>query len=530
MHPLNRTPTCRVIASLSAGLFAASIAQAATPKDYAMPYSTNTETSQNQGLTLVSSTDFALSASLVPVETRVIDPRVHSAGTFATGNLTDFRPHTLIYGQGDRWMKAPLRGGLNPTPVQVSSESAASTRCGVSRLVTLDFKDASAALLAYRVPGTDTKCGTKDDIFRTVSIADGAGIAPKVAKATTLDLDAVYSTNGVLLAHYALEARKINRYKPDLSAATLVKDQVTKFLPVGQTQDGSLIAIIDGKLRRIDANGALVAAILKTPDAGFTIEERVAIADGQIYFVESTIADPNDPSASLPSRIYRVAIAGGAAVRMLNLTARSALQGLTTNKLLFTVGGGGVPRVPVELKAFPRTGTTTAGAQSSLRKVPVGFVSVFATFNDRVFYNVIGDKGVQTAYSCKDDGTGQANSGSGSAWVGRQAPATIPVSDLSTTKVARLMIARLGKNGSTRSATLFSVDPANVQPLKQKKLVDLPDTAVATFSFASGPGALGGLIAGSGQTANTDVFAFDLLGARFRRLNDNTPADESPLF
>lgn len=531
-----------VPASVLAALLGA-VPVAAVTNDYAMPY-INTFGTATKGITLVNSADFTKSRVLINSNTAVIDPQTKFAGTVSGNTILDFRPHTLVYGQANRWRRMSLRGGLQASPVQISNEVAVNSRCVsaglASQLVSLDLKDVNATLLLYRLPGTNKTCNNADDVFRTVRINDGSGVSPKAVKVKTLDLFRVYSPSGVLLAHYGLERGKLNRHAPTmLTAPKLVKSGVTSFQGIAYLPDGAVIALIDKQLRRIAPNGALVATPIRIAETGFEIEQAQLRLPEGIFFVEQTPIDLFNPMAPPPrARIYRVATGGGAAVRMVAADAAIVIQGFTDARLLFTVGGGfdfsgpNPGLKPLELKSFPRNGTAGSGSPATLLHQAASLLAVTATFQNRVFFNSStfgAENQPSTALTCLDNASNKTNRGPGSAWVGSQSS----FDPLGNSEVGtfRLMLASQGLQGTTRGARLFSLNPANLQSVQ---LTDLSDNTTPFGGSSAAAAGIGILSSGTAGDSNFDVFAFDLLGQnsakRFRRLTNNTPADEFPVF
>ncbi|HKY89795.1 MAG TPA: hypothetical protein VJM11_02100, partial [Nevskiaceae bacterium] len=82
-----------------------------------------------KGITLVDSANFGQSNRLVAKAANVGAPSIVVAGDIDDTGLHNVRPHTLVWAQENRWKRAPLRQGLEPTPETVSSEPAANTAC-----------------------------------------------------------------------------------------------------------------------------------------------------------------------------------------------------------------------------------------------------------------------------------------------------------------------------------------------------------------------------------------------------------------
>lgn len=505
---------------------------AATPKDYMLPYIVDTNGSQAKGVVLVRANDFT-TKSFVSGSTAIVDPQIYRTGTLQDDVLVNYRPHSLIYGQGGKWRRVSLRAGLQPTSTQVSSEGLVAKRCLTSRLIPVDINLANSAFLLYQLPGADGKCGKGgDDVFRTVQITDAATTAPVKVKTQTLLLTQIYSQAGALVAHLGVQRNKtLTRFNPALTTTRNVLTDVTEFAPAGQAGDGMVIATVNGNLRRIQADGTPDAIPLRTPVTGFEIKDAV-VRDDLVYWVEQTKLDLQNPTASKSARIYRVPVTGGTVVQMVTANTVLSLSGFTTNKLLYSEGGGitasGI--VPVKLKATARTAAAGA-ASSTLHTESQGFLQVFNTRGSRVFFNTFSinvNGQVQTARTVLDNATGIGNQGAGSAWIGSQIDVQ-PLSEANSSNVARLLLARNGLGNTTRGAALFSFDPASLASAL------LPGATLAqnntpSFGIALGAAGLGSVSVENEDDGNTDVFAFDLVGKRFKRLSNNTAASEIPVF
>ncbi|MGQ0698791.1 MAG: hypothetical protein ACT4PZ_11185 [Panacagrimonas sp.] len=519
---MNRIAAALVVASSFAGLLAQP-AVAATPSDFALAFTAEEDTEGDstltRGITLVGAANFNQTRAFIGNTTVVIDPQVHFAGRLDGQNLVDFRPHTLVYGQSNRWRRIPLRGSLSSKPVtQFSSETAANSRCGIAKLIPVDLKVALSSLLVYRLPGTDRQCSTADDVFRSVRLTDSRTTKPRKVVARTLELKQVYSPTGVLLAHYALEGTNLRHYSPDLRTTKVVKSGTTTFVPAGQTPDGVLIALIDGQVRRITAQGTLVSVPLKRPDSGYKIVA-AGLEGDRVYVVE-------EKTTGFASRLYRVPASTPEPVRMRDETSKKlTVQGFTPVRLIFTTR---TAQGAFELLAVPRT-ATVANAPVRLRGAP-GPIVVSNTFKNRVFFNVFGSNNTPRAFVSEDakKDVALADYGNGSLWLGFQRDFN-PIPGKDQRDPQRLLLVRGGAPGTTgRGANLLSLDPENLQTAQ---LIDLPDTTTPALGFALGPAGMGAVVENRpGSVPNFDVFALDLVGERLLRLNDNTPANESPVF
>lgn len=527
MNPLLKRILARAAATTT--LLAMSLpALAVTPTDYAMPYtvaSTGNDTAT--GITLVRSARFNQSAALVPAATPVIDPKVHHSGAVSNNVFTDYRPQLLSWGQGNRWMLANLRGGLSPTPVQISSENSVNSVC-TSQAVARSQRNAANSALIYQLPGLDGVCGTTlanglaDNVVRAISLDNTPSTAPLNLPLVGIQLQPVYNSNGALRALYAFDRGKLLSLGTALTDNGELASGIGELQFAGHTTDGTVILIADGNLHRIRSNGVFVARPLKKAGDGFKVVQAL-INGGDVYFVETAL----DPGNRFQGRIFRVPADGSARATLLTSVRvpGTIIQGLSDARVIYSAGGGFDLNTfkfrPTDLLSIPRTG----GADPvRLLRVASGFVSVIHVSSDKVFHTATSTDLntaaiTQSAYISQDTGPLVSNFRAGSAWSGSQ------IADAGDT---RLLLAQKGLEGSTRGARLSSFNPAD---LSSARLVTLAATDQPLFAFGFGRGSIGALQVEPENNSGLDVFAFDLFGLRFTRLTTDAGSnDEFPVF
>lgn len=523
-------------ATATALMATAAVTHAVTPKDHAMAYTIDsTNQGVGLGLRLVASANFTQGATLVAANIPVRQPHGYLSGSVSNGVYTDFRPELLSWGQGNRWMRAPLRSGLKPKPVQVSSENAVDKVCS-SFPVARDQRTATTSLLFYVLPGPDNACGLEvqnagaDDVVRVINLNDGPTTAPRnLPDLRSAELFPVYETNGVLRTILAFDRGRLLAYTPDLAAPSTVVSGLTESGIQGQAPDASVLLIIQGNLRRISRDRVLVTAPVRAAPAGFAVKQALvdgSLPQGDVYILEAA----QNPAARIKTRLLR-ARGNSRPVALANLRlGDGALQGLSDARLIFSAGGGfdisdpTNPRfLPTDLLSVPRSG---GSPPARLLRVASGSISVAHVSGDKVFYNASSIDFAagalrQTAYVSADTGGKPLkNFRAGSAWNGRQ---------FANANEVRLLLATRGLEGGTQGARLLAVHP---ETLTSTTLVGkLPATDQVGFGFAFGRGGIGSLFVDSAQAPGADVFAFDLFDNRFRRLTANGGSkDEFPVF
>ncbi|MGQ0620196.1 MAG: hypothetical protein ACT4QA_09795 [Panacagrimonas sp.] len=509
-------------------LMTTAAAYGVTVADYAMPFTSNRATDGSaMGITLVSSANFAQSALLVPPGVPTVAATMHRSGNYRDGVSTDFRPQVMTWGQDNRWMLANLRGGLNPTPVQVSSESGVNSVC-LSLGFPRDVRDATTTLLFYSLRGPDGICGTPfdsgqaDNLVRAISLRDAPGTAPVTLPLVDfLNIQSAYRRNGLLRAIYVFDRGKLLAFTPALGVPREIATGITRLRFHGSTLDGAVVLTIDGNLRLIRSSGVLVNRPLKVASRGFEVTQAV-IEGNEVFFVETAL----DPAARIQGRIYRVPADGSARANVLASTRSPSpfISGVSDSRVVFNAGGftvGPPPRrAPSELLSVPRAGGPTV----RLKRSATGFISVIHVSADKVFYTVTSfdqsaGESTSVAHVSADSGPLVTQFRRGSAWSGIQFGGA---SDNRFTEV-RLLLASNGPGGVTgvRGARLSSFNPDD---LSSARLATLNPNDEFASGIGTGPGSIGSVTSVDGNRFGFDVFAFDLFGNRFRRLTNDADA------
>ncbi|HKY89796.1 MAG TPA: hypothetical protein VJM11_02105 [Nevskiaceae bacterium] len=525
----------RARAALAAATLCCSLSAAAvTPSDYAMPYVSNADESEVfKGITLVNSANFAQTSQLVAATVAVGTPHIVNGADVDGTGLHDTRPHTLVWAQANRWMRAPLRGGLAPTPVRFSNEAAANTTCEFAAMVIYrDFAAPLTSALYYQLPGTNASCGDEDDVIKRVDIDDASGTAPTTTALENLSLHPIYKTDGKLAAIYTLQGSSVLRIASDLTTITTVRAGVSQFEVIGSLPDTTVIALMDGNLERIRPAGTVYANPLRRPKDGYTIEQAV-LHQGEVFFTE----DAQAPGEAIQTRVTRIAAnAASPAVLMLTLKQAAFLSGFTTGRMIYTVGTAEDPEM--SLYSFPKDGSKGSAPQTRIHKaVSPNFITVMATHDDNVFFNVTGfgftpefeiiDN--QIALVKTDLAAAVKNYGAHSQFLGGQITDSGDGALEEQETYARLLLGTKGVSGSfgfgLMGPKLHSLDPATVQATQ---ITDLADHFVTLPAFGFGAGSIGGLL--NFENEQGDVYAYDLVGLRFRLLSDGTARNEFPIF
>lgn len=518
-------------AALASALCWSVCATAVTPSDYAMPYVTNasSDTDTFKGITLVNSANFAQSGQLIAATANVFEPHIVNGADVDGTGLHDTRPHTLVWAQGNRWMRAALRSGLSPTPARFSNEAAANSTC-LASVIYRDFAAPLTSALFYEQPGTNATCGDDDDVIKWVSINDASGTAPTTMTGfTTLHLSPIYKTDGKLAAIYTLQGPNVLRIASNLSTITTVRAGVSQFEVIGSLPDTTVIALIDGAIERIKPAGTLYPKPLRRPKLGYHIDQ--ALLHGtEVFFTEKA----NDEAEVYQTRVTRIDVSGTVdAVLMLTLKQVAFLSGFTTGRLIYTVGDAG--QEDMTLFSFPKAGVKGTDTATKIYKTTLpNVIGVFTTSGDNVFFNVSGLAFVfpdlintQLALVKSDLGAAVKNYGDHSQFLGGQITDSGAGALEEQETFARLLLGTAGGADypGVVGGKLFSLNPST---LKGTLLTDLADYHWPLLAIGFGAGSIGGLIDIDNNVG--DVFAFDLVGGRYGLLTDGTANNEFPIY
>ncbi|HKY93562.1 MAG TPA: hypothetical protein VJM11_21090 [Nevskiaceae bacterium] len=489
---------CLSVLVLAWGPLAASAAE--PPRDYALPLTTVAETGDARGIVLVDAANFDATAALVPDTAIVSHTHVVYGGTAGV----DRRPHALVYQQDGHWMRTSLREGLAPVPVQVSNASNADTACG-STLVETTRGAVPNAMLVYQLPGPDTTCGTGDDAFRRIGIADAPTTSPSPVPLGTLDLQPVYVSD-VLVAVLAHEDGQLRRYPANLATATVVRDADTVMF-AGQDAEGTSFVVIDGILRKVTKEGTTPWVAMKRPKSGYSIRQ-IAIAGNLMFIFEDAVS----PSEAWATRVYRLEVDSGGVIvsAILNLAVRSAFAGVTDTKLLYVQGIDSTPDnpIPQELRSVPLDTTQFGTDGKRVYRVENGVIGVVAIRGARIFFNVI-DRGAARPYLHadvrRDDGLPMVNGGKGSAWLASEPDVADPL--LAGAPTTLVLADNATNIRSLAGANLYRFDAVALTATLIKRLPD---------------GTRPGLLTGTGPATaedfvTPDAFVLDAAEGRFRR-------------
>jgi len=520
------------------------------PLDYVMPFTPRQLAVDGEGIELVRSSNFAQQAELVlptAAQTkRFRGARVHYAGNLANNQLSNPRPQILTFMQGNGWFQVGLREGLNPAVTRFGTESLLTNLIKVCEVepVTRNLGNASTGAIVYRIA---TNCDQDIGQIRTLDLGGAPTSTPETLPLDRLVIQPFYGANQRLRFLFAYDGadKVLRRFRADLRSSRDFGSNIQSVtFHDGQAADGTMFLNIDGALRLVNPDGVLLATRLRRPPADFVID-RVVFDGSDAFFSETyTPASPffyPEPTGGIWTRIYKVPVDGSAAaLRLAAVRAPAVLAGVTSSRVVYTTNGFNYAisePFPVRVASVSRDG----GTPLTLQQMPAEpgsapSVQVNAVIGERVYYttrrNYTGDPGFGQfrAYTKTAEGAAvtAATFASGSAWVGRQSVGTGSVLG-DTVGEPRLMLALKGDLGSITGAQLQSFDPAT---LERKNLAKLPETDTVFMVTGFGAGAIGTAVRklpplppSTVDRYPGDVFAFDLVNHRFRRLTEAQPTD-----
>lgn len=525
-------------------------AQAQTPPlDYVMPYTPRLLSDDGEGILLVQSSDFEQQAELslpaAATTKRFRAAHVHYSGTVTGDTVSDPRPHMLTFMQGNRWFQASLREGLAPPVTGFGTESLLSNLIRVCEAtpITRNLADASTGAVVYRIAAD---CGQATGQIRTLDLGGGATSMPETMPLDRLVMQPFYGADQQLLFLFAYDgqARVLRRFRPDLRTSREFGSDVESAAFHGQAADGTMFLSINGTLRRVGPDGALRSTKIRRPAEDFVID-RVVFDGPDAFFTETyTPASPflyDEPPGGVWTRIYKVPVDGSAApLRIASVRAPAVLASVTPGRVVYTTNGFNYALFqpfPVRVATVSRDG----GAPVTLHRPPEDPASFFsvqvnAVVGERVFYTTQRNDQAEPdiieyrAYVRTAGGATvpDASFSTGSAWVGGQYVGTDSVLGSSLSE-QRLMLARFGEQGSISGAQLLSFNPGT---LERNVLTRLPASDTVFMVAGLGAGAIGNVVRklpplppSSADRYPSDVFAFDLIGHRFKRLTEAQPTD-----
>jgi len=315
-----------------------------------------------------------------------------------------------------------------PTPVQVSSETgattdAACTYSGIQAGANFDYQGVlfapdlvtpTASSYIYRLPGVDGVCNSIDDVVHVVHPNMGAGDAPLVGAA--MPATAVYSSDGAVTGYVAKSGAQLVMLDANLANPVPVGTfgasiGVASPLPIGLETGyptGRLFDV-DGSIVYVDyAAGTTSASLFLIPNWTATDEHLVTAASPTtLYFAVNTPASGVTPASSA---IYAMPADGSAVPTVISL------QPGLVRQMEFPVQGGNLVAGVEDAGAFTIVAIPegqTDGSAGTTLATAAGFNGgrFTATAND-VYY---------TMWTVTSSGTTSTRSGSTAGIVGMDA-------------------------------------------------------------------------------------------------------------
>lgn len=447
--------------------------------------------------------------------------------------LTNRRPHSLLWVQGGKWFRAPLRKA-DPallTSVQISSETQVD---GVCTIVTrpVDLGDPTKDLIFYSLAGPDNLCGNADDLRRLIHADSDAGSAAEGVSTAALDNSVIgfYNAQGQATGFLSFEFGALKLYDADFHNP-MSKVLATSYFPLFVGLDFAIVQI-DGVLRRVQADGQLLA-VVHTTTPGFRIDAGPADADN-VYFTEASL------TGTRQGKLFRLPLNGlsPSVVMVADASNQLLARGLTQNKVIFITN----PPNQVSgasLRAIDKTAVAPA-APVSIDTVSSGFFAIFSSAGPQganIFYSRFDTADVQSFPSARArDDSGNSLPGlqdfDHSVWAGEASGASSNKDNgfSSYPMATHLLLAQdlTNLNNGVNGATLKSYRVSDGAMQTLTKLADPGGVGITALS--AGPIGLGSLLDFSGSATHRDVFAYNLDNvappANFCRYVDKNKANE----
>lgn len=357
------------------------------------------------------------------------------AGTYdgAAQTITGLHAHALMYAKtnGKLYRVSALKSG-SLIPVQVSSESGADKLCPIveSRM---DLANPDNSPYVYSLPGSDSMCGTGDDVWKMVRLGMSASAAPVAAKPP---VDSINNANTGAIAGWLVKGTGgLERCDANFANCSVVANTL-QALVLDYIGSDRLVMNINGQIVVYNgANNTLSLSVFAMPAGQFVSGME---NDGTaVYFVhgKSVYRFPADGSAVATPLITEVVDIGG--------------MGLTANKVVYQVGN--------EIKAVSKTGGTpsTLATATGSDVLNLSFTGGVAGNNYYVYYSISNSSG--KAAGVVDENGGGRSSTPNAAWIGVVLPTTISNAGFTVSKVIR---AEGGTNNGFGGATLKSFNAA----------------------------------------------------------------------
>ncbi|MEJ2693953.1 MAG: hypothetical protein P8166_13125 [Candidatus Thiodiazotropha sp.] len=279
------------------------------------------------------------------------------------------RHHVAVYADADGHLYKVYADRNTPlSATRISSESQADTIC-VDELAddpgVPDFLDPEASQFVYTLAGTDTTCGTDDDIWKMVRLNMDTATSPIDAyRPVVAVLD---SATGELSAWLVSQMGTLGRCDKDFANCSAITNYTLGVDLVGESLD-YLILRIDASLHSYDiANGTLSESLLDIPVTSW---------------ITDSIHDDTTLFFSQGSSLYAAPLDGSSAAILLANESEAILSvELSGSQVIITTTSGTVAN---EIRAVSKT-----GGASNLLAAASGDNSLFviSLSENYIYYN-----------------------------------------------------------------------------------------------------------------------------------------------
>ncbi|MBA2689929.1 MAG: hypothetical protein H0U63_03915, partial [Burkholderiales bacterium] len=436
---------------------------------------------------------------------------------FDAATQTLIEPHIryVVFIQNGKIFKSNLvKGGPGPTPVQVSSESAAADLCLFNAKQLADPVTPENTAIVYDKRGPDGACGTADDEWRMVRLSMTSTEAPVSAKQPVTGL---IGSTGIPIGWLGFDGNQLTRYDVNFQSPTvLIVNSDPNVQEISRRVGGVDKAVIrvNNSLRVYDGSTGLFPATSSLSLLDCSVDPCVPTS------ITATGRDASGVYAAVAgtsaTNIYRVPLDGSIAVQLATETNPVSVVRPSTNRVIYNqLTANLITGIQQQIKSVPKAGGN-AVVLPILGLFGAGGTPVVA--GTKVYYNIQSSNAAPIAGIVNEDGSGSTEV-SAARWLGIVFSDAFP--NLSSITAASRLIRAEGI-GFTASptpsvpatlnyagATLKSFDPLTGSQIAQLGQVP-PTSSPNFFSFDTNKGfSLGQATKTNGSGFIADIYIAD---------------------
>ncbi len=439
------------------------------------------------------------------------------SGTYdgAAQTITGLHAHALMYAKtdGKLYRVSALKSG-SLSRVQVSSESGADKLCPMVNQSGMDLANPDNSQYVYSLSGSDSMCGTGDDVWKMVRLGMSAGEAPVAAKSPVSAIN--NASAGAIAGWLVKDAGALKRCDANFANCSVVVASVAGTpMVLGSSDIDRHVMQIDDKIFVYNGTtGTLSPPVFAIP-AG----------PGGMRFVSGMYSDGTTAYLAHGKSVYRFPADGGAvATPLISEAIDIGEMGLTANKVVYQVGN--------EIKAVSKTGGTPSTLAAATGSDVLGS-DFFATFfaGNYVYYNIVNDANTaRVAAGVVDENGGGQSTTPNAAWIGVTLSTTISVN--ASAIFGKVIRAEGGTNNGFGGATLKSFNAATAVEVATLGTLPAADNWTSFFCFTGFFSGDNVLCSATMQTpVQSDIFFINATAANSLTRVTNTPdKSETPWF